>query len=339
MINVSGFYDFYHFLWLSRKTNNNFRVFKQKSLFVVMNVVFSRFNRLMGQYSIKDLEEFSGIKAHTLRIWEQRYNLLEPSRTDTNIRLYDDVQLKLLLNAAILYKNGYKISKIAAAKKKNLSAEVNKLFQEKANGDMLIDALVVTMVNMDELSFEELINKSIAELGFDETIINVIFPFFEKIGVLWLTDVINPGQEHFVSNLIRQKLICAIDNLGIIRNPAAKKCVAFLHEEELHEIGLLFYTYQLRKHGVKVIYLGQVVPYEDARNTILQQQPDWILTGFVKPVESDWLNNYIHQLLQDIPSGVVLSSGFQSSLITVKDERLFLLSGYEDLLKATTSNQ
>jgi MerR family transcriptional regulator, light-induced transcriptional regulator len=293
----------------------------------------------MGQYSIKDLEEFSGIKAHTLRIWEQRYNLLEPSRTDTNIRYYDDVQLKLLLNAAILYKNGYKISKIAAAKNKDINAEVNKLFQEKTTHALLIDSLVVTMVNMDEIAFEDLLNKSIRDIGFDETILHVIFPFFEKIGVLWLTDVINTGQEHFVSNLIRQKLICAIDALGTIQNKAAKKCVAFLHEEELHEIGLLFYTYQLRKNGIKVIYLGQVVPYEDARNTILQHQPDWVLTGFIKPVENEWLNKYVGQLLSDIPNSIILSSGFQSSEITLKHDRLITLSNYQDLLKATTSSE
>jgi MerR family transcriptional regulator, light-induced transcriptional regulator len=291
----------------------------------------------MGNYSIKDLEEFSGIKAHTLRIWEQRYNLLEPSRTDTNIRYYDDVQLKLLLNAAILYKNGYKISKIAAAKNQNLSAEVQKLFSTQASTDLLIDALVVTMVNMDEVGFEELLNKSIQEIGFDETIVNVIFPFFEKIGVLWLTDVISPGQEHFVSNLIRQKIICAIDALGTIRDSNAKKCIAFLHEDELHEIGLLFYTYHMRKNGIKVIYLGQVVPYIDAKNTILQHQPDWVLTGFVKPVEKEWLNQFITQLVNDVPNGKVLATGFQASEITVKNERLKLLSNYGDLLTEITS--
>jgi DNA-binding transcriptional MerR regulator len=290
----------------------------------------------MGNYSIKDLEEFSGIKAHTLRIWEQRYNLLEPSRTDTNIRYYDDAQLKLLLNAAILYKHGYKISKIAAAKKQNLTAEVQKLFLSRASKDLLIDAMVVTMVNMDEAGFEDLLNKSINEIGFDETIVQVIFPYFEKIGLLWLTDIISPGQEHFVSNLIRQKIICAIDRLGIIRETNAKKCVAFLHEEELHEIGLLFYTYHLRKNGVKVIYLGQVVPYIDAKNTISQHQPDWVLTGFVKPVEKEWINNYIQQLVDDVPKGKVLATGFQASEISIQHERLLLLSSYEDLLREIT---
>ncbi len=287
----------------------------------------------MGHYSIKDLEGFTGIKAHTLRIWEQRYNLLEPERTETNIRLYNDQQLKTLLNAVMLYKNGYKISHIALLKENNINEEIAKIVKSTTSNDSIIDALVVCMINMDEEHFEELLTNSIDKNGFESTIIDVIYPFFERVGILWLTDVINPAQEHFVSNLIRQKMIVAIDKLGVIKDPGGRKCIAFLHEEELHEIGLLLYTYFLKKNNFKVIYLGQVVPYDDVKTAIQKQEPNVILTGFVKPMESNWINQYIGTLLNDFENITVLSTGFQSSLITLKNERLHLISSINDFNK------
>lgn len=287
----------------------------------------------MGQYSIKDLEGFTGIKAHTLRIWEQRYNLLEPERTETNIRYYNDQQLKTLLNAVMLYKNGYKISHIALLKENNINEEVTKIVMSTSNNQAMIDALVVCMVNMDEDHFEELLSKSIEKIGFESTIIEVIYPFFERVGVLWLTDVINPAQEHFVSNLIRQKMIVEIDRLGVIKDTGGRKCIAFLHEEELHEIGLLLYTYFLKKNNIKVIYLGQVVPYEDVKAAIVKQAPNLLLTGFVKPMDANWLNNYLGAILGDFKNITILSTGFQSKLITLKDKRLHLISCLEDFNK------
>lgn len=284
----------------------------------------------MGHYSIKDLEGFTGIKAHTLRIWEQRYNLLEPERTDTNIRLYDDEQLKVLLNAVMLYKNGYKISHIALLKDKNIKEEVEKIVKSNSKHETTVDALIVCMINMDENNFEELLATSIDRFGFENTMIDIIYPFFERVGILWLTDVINPAQEHFVSNLIRQKIIVAIDKIGVIKGDNVKKCVAFLHEEEIHEIGLLLYTFLLKKNGVRVYYLGQVVPYVDLKTAVSAINPEYLLTGFVRPVEADWINNYITSLLNDMKGCQILSTGFQSSLISVKNKNLHLIASIQD---------
>jgi methanogenic corrinoid protein MtbC1 len=151
--------------------------------------------------------------------------------------------------------------------------------------------------------------------------------------VLWLTDVVSTSQEHFVSNLIRQKIIVSIDGLGIIKNPEAETCLAFLHEEEMHEIGLLLYTYLFKQHGVKVIYLGQIVPYEDVIKSIKFHNPTYILTGFIKPMETNWIDNYLKKILSQSTNSKVLSTGFHSSEIKIKDKNLHIIANIEDLRK------
>lgn len=293
----------------------------------------------MGHYSIKDLEGFTGIKAHTLRIWEQRYNLLEPERTDTNIRLYSDNQLKILLNAVMLYKNGFKISHIALLKEQGVKDAVESIVNKNNKNEVLVDALFVCMVNMDESNFEEILTKSIENIGFIDTMTEVIYPFFERIGVLWLTDVVTTSQEHFVSNLIRQKIIVSIDSLGVIKNPEVATCLAFLHEEEMHEIGLLLYTYLFKQRGIKVIYLGQIVPYEDVIKSINYHNPTYILTGFIKPMEPNWIDNYLNKLLSQSPNSKILSTGFHSSEIKVTDKNLHVIATIEDFKKVLDNHQ
>ncbi|MEQ9302640.1 MAG: MerR family transcriptional regulator, partial [Marinoscillum sp.] len=165
----------------------------------------------MSTFSIRDLEHLSGIKAHTLRIWEQRYELIKPKRTDTNIRYYDDHDLKLILNVALLKENGIKISKIAEMSDGELQREVLKLTERNLRYPEQIHALTISMVDLDEDRFNKIISSNILKLGFEKTMMNVIYPFLSKIGILWQTSAINPAQVHFISNLVRQKLIAAID--------------------------------------------------------------------------------------------------------------------------------
>jgi MerR family transcriptional regulator, light-induced transcriptional regulator len=172
----------------------------------------------LSTYLIKDLEQLSGIKAHTLRIWEQRYNLLSPKRTDTNIRFYDDDDLKLILNVALLNDNGYKISKIAAMDSEVMRSEVMKLTDRTLTHDDQIHALTICMIEMDEDRFDKVLSTNILKLGFEQTMMNIIYPFMSKIGVLWQTGSINPAHEHFISNLVRQKLIVAIDGQVVSRD-------------------------------------------------------------------------------------------------------------------------
>ncbi|MBZ0244289.1 MAG: MerR family transcriptional regulator, partial [Bacteroidales bacterium] len=217
----------------------------------------------MSTYSIKDLERFTGIKAHTIRIWEKRYGIVDPSRTESNIRWYNDEDLKKLLNVSILNRHGYKISRIASLSRKQINQKIMEVVKPESDYLSQIESLVVSMIDLNEDRFNRVLNQSIIKIGFEETVFYVVYPFFEKIGLLWQTGTINPAQEHFISNLIRMKLFVAIDSLPAVTNPKAKKMVLFLPLWEMHEIGLLTYYYIAKKAGIKVFYLGQNLPYQD----------------------------------------------------------------------------
>ncbi|WP_339874956.1 MerR family transcriptional regulator [uncultured Algoriphagus sp.] len=264
----------------------------------------------MSNYSIKDLEQLSGIKAHTLRIWEQRYNLLSPKRTDTNIRYYDDADLKLILNVAMLNTHGIKISKIAAMSRMDISEEIIKLTDRSVDHNDQIQALTICMIEMDEDRFEKILSTNILKLGFEETVLEIIYPFLSKIGVLWQTGAINPAQEHFISNLIRQKLIVAID--GQVAKATGKTFMLFLPEGELHEISLLFSCYLIKKHGHKVIYLGQSTPEADLVSIYKIQQPNYLLTIITSAPSGDNVQDYINMLGQEFSKSEIFVTGLQT---------------------------
>ena len=263
----------------------------------------------MSTYSIKDLEQLSGIKAHTLRIWEQRYNLLQPKRTDTNIRFYDDDDLKLILNVALLNDNGVKISKIASMSPNELREEVMKLTERSLTHDDQIHALTICMIEMDEERFDKILSTNILKLGFEQTMLNVIYPFMSKIGVLWQTGAINPAQEHFISNLVRQKLIVAID--GQIPQQGGKKFLLFLPEGELHEISILFASYLIKSKGHKVIYLGQSTPNDDLLSVFKLHQPEYLLTVITTSPSSEYVQEYINALADRFAIAQILVTGYQ----------------------------
>lgn len=263
----------------------------------------------MSTYSIKDLEQLSGIKAHTLRIWEQRYNLLSPQRTDTNIRTYDDDDLKLILNVALLNDNGFKISKIASMAPEDIREEVIKLTERSLTHDDQIHALTICMIEMDEERFDKVLSSNIEKLGFEQTMFNIIYPFMSKIGVLWQTGAINPAQEHFISNLVRQKLIVAINGQAIVRG--GKKFLLFLPEGELHEISLLFASYLIKSNGHKVIYLGQSTPNDDLTLVYKLHQPDYLLTVITTSPSSEYTQEYINSLSERFSAAQILVSGYQ----------------------------
>ena len=241
--------------------------------------------KYLNSYSIKDLEELSGIKAHTIRIWELRYGLLKPNRTDTNIRLYNELQLKRLLNVAFLLKNGVKISKISLLNDDEINEQVltffNQLDTEQAI-DAKINSLVVAMIELNETLFESIFNQSVSQLGFENTITKVIYPFLSKVGILWTLNNIQPAQEHFISNLIRQKLIANTDKQALTKNPK-QKWLLFLPDGEMHEIGLLLANYMIRQRKHQTIYLGQNVPLEDVVQVCEQYNPQFVFTFITAP--------------------------------------------------------
>ncbi len=264
----------------------------------------------MANYSIKDLEALTGIKAHTIRIWEKRHNIVSPERSDTNIRSYTDDDLKRILNVSILYNQGYKISKIAALTKDQLVNKVSELSNdEKPENEVFIDQLTISMVELDEIKFEQLLSNCILKYGFEDSMLKVVYPFLRKIGVLWLSNNINPAQEHFMSNLVRQKIIVAIDSLDYHVKESSKTVVLFLPEHELHEIGLLFFHYLIKKKGYKTYYLGQNVPIVDLKKVCALTNPD-ILISIVSYVASDkHLMEYLNLLHESFPDQNIYLTG------------------------------
>lgn len=231
----------------------------------------------MNAFTIKDLENLSGIKAHTIRIWEQRYNFLKPQRTGTNIRYYSNEELKTVLNIALLNKYGFKISHIDKMKPEELREKIISLSNIQAQQERMINELIQFMIDLDMDKFEVLLDSYITSKGIDKTIMQVIFPFVEKIGILWITNHINPAQERLVTNIIRQKLIIGIEG-AFTHFTVNKTIMLFLPEGEHHELGLLYMYYLLKSKGVNTIYLGANVPIKDVEFVAAIKKPDYLYT-------------------------------------------------------------
>jgi DNA-binding transcriptional MerR regulator len=257
--------------------------------------------KFQANYSIKDLEKLSGIKAHTLRIWEKRYSLFMPDRTDTNIRYYSNDDLKRILSISQLNKNGFKISVIAGMTDSEINEKVSAINLVRTDNEDMIDSLIVGMIDMNEAYFEKIFTASILRIGFENTIQKVIFPFFHRIGIMWQTGGINPAQEHFVSNIVRQKLIVAINGLSTNEDKNSKCAVLFLPENELHEMSLLFYNYSLRARNIKTVYLGQTVPAESLMRIVEIVRPHFLLGVITNPFSKNEMEKFF-LLLSNIKS-------------------------------------
>ncbi|MDB5190773.1 MAG: MerR family transcriptional regulator [Segetibacter sp.] len=262
----------------------------------------------MNAFTIKDVENLSGIKAHTIRIWEQRYNFLKPSRSDTNIRYYSNTELKTILNIALLNKYGFKISHINRMEPEEVKNKILSLSHADAQLERIVNELIELMIEFKVDAFEESLTTYITDSGIEKTIKKVIFPFLEKVGFLWLTEHINPAQEHLVSNIIRQKLSVAIDKLPAPVNPKTN-FLLFLPEGEYHELGLLFMYYLLKSHGIKVLYIGANVPLNDLSAIANLKTPDYIHAHLTSISHNFNLERYLHNLHKHVPHVPVLLSG------------------------------
>jgi DNA-binding transcriptional MerR regulator len=227
----------------------------------LFNVFTKNMNNVKSIFSIKDLENLSGIKAHTIRIWEKRYNVLKPMRTDTNIRYYDTTALQKLLNITLLHNHGYKISKISKLDDEKIPVMVNDIISRKSVGLHAVNAFKVAMMHFDHVLFLETYERLLTEKTFTEVFYEVILPLMEEIGLLWQTNTITPAQEHFVSNLVRQKILVNTEKLQALPPTKPDKVfVLYLPEGEIHEIGLMYLYYEILRHGYRAIYLGANVP-------------------------------------------------------------------------------
>jgi len=266
----------------------------------------------MSVYKIKDLEVLSGIKAHTIRIWEKRYGILNPERSDSKIRAYNNDELTHLMNLSLLNKNGYKISHLAI-----LSFDEIKELVWKIRHDLKLDnsqeKLISALISLDEELFRDTLGHLIDTIGLEKTFSEHLIPFLDRIGVMWLVGTIHAAQEHFISNLIRQKIIVEINNQEIPK-VTTDPILLYLPEHEWHEISLLFYQYLLRSKGIHTVYIGQSLPYSSLQTCLEILKPKAILTSWLTCVEDSFMKSYFKQLYKDVGGIPIMAGGAQVNL-------------------------
>ena len=264
-------------------------------------------DRVKNSFSIKNLEHLSGIKAHTIRIWEKRYNLFEPERTDTNIRLYNLENLQKLLNVTLLYNNGYKISKIASFSSQEITENVHKLTINKNADDWSIGLFKLAMINFDQRLFTKTFNDLLEQFSFSEVFKNVFVPLMNELGVLWQTNSISPSHEHFITSLVKQKIHAICEDLQQKSTRRTdRRFVLFLPDNEIHELGLLYLQYEVLNNGFQCVFLGQSVPIESLNNLVDIGEPITFITYFtIEPTQDKikaYLNTFKSEIIENIDS-------------------------------------
>ncbi len=282
------------------------------------------------------MENLCGIKAHTIRIWETRYNIITPQRTKTNIRYYQDEDLKHLLNIAFLNKNGIKISKIAKMSEKEIAERVADMSAVTLEDNAQMDALTLSMIEMDEYKFDRIISTNIQKIGFERTMLEIIYPFLDKLSLLWLTGSIYPVQENFISCLIRQKIIAAIDAVPPTQaktKKTTKKFVIYLPEGENQELSLLLIHYLIKSRKNEVIYLGPKISLQDVKDACKVYQPDFIFTMVTETYTKTPVQTYIKTLSETFPNSQILLSGYQVVVQQVKSsDNITIVASINDMI-------
>jgi DNA-binding transcriptional MerR regulator len=288
----------------------------------------------MAIYSIRDLEKLTGIKAHTIRMWEQRYQLIEPARTDTNIRCYTDENLRLLFNIALLNRQGHKISKLARMCPKEIASSASEIAENNTGSNTQIEALTLSMIDLDEAGFDRIFAGYVTENGLERTMLDLIYPFLAKLNVLWLTNAISPAHEKFTANLIRRKLMAAIDNTPVELHRDAATFLLYTPESETQELTLLFVQYLLRNRQQKVIYLGVNTSIGDLRDVCESLAPDYVFTIVQEPLQRQSIQAYVDCASKTVASGQILLSGAQMFVSPFNlPENARVLNGLTDTLK------
>jgi DNA-binding transcriptional MerR regulator len=290
-------------------------------------------------FSIKDLENLSGIKAHTIRIWEKRYNLLSPERTQTNIRLYSLLSLQKLLNITLLYENGLKISKIAQLKNEEIPLKVREIIDEKSIKNNMMNAFKLSMINFDQSLFYNTYNKLVVDLSFREIFKEYFIPLLQELGYLWQSNTISTTHEHFITNLVKQKVYTNTEKVHRSEYVNNKSFVLFLPENEIHELGILYLNYELNLRGYKSIFLGQSVPIENLEPLIASNEfVEFIAYVTVEP-SKEKIDKYLQKFKKKIldKKDCKLSLlGFQTQFVDLntKPENVSVYRGFEDLIEA-----
>lgn len=295
----------------------------------------------MNRFSIRDIENLTGIKAHTLRIWEQRHGIIIPKRTETNIRYYDDVDLKKALRVALLNQHGYKISQI----QRMSDEEIDQLLRETADAgfqfEYMLNNMLEATIDMDYEKFEHLLDKYTRKFGIEQTVEQLLFNFLRKIGIMWMTNRIFPAQEHLVSNIIARKILVATEKLPRKFDFTAPKFLLFLPEGELHELGLLYVQYMLLKLNKNVAYLGSNTPLSEVELVCKTIKPKYLYTH-ITSVSNDFdVVEYFHKLSKIHPINKIFASGSmvqKHKISSVAENVIFLTSLAETKITIANSN-
>lgn len=288
----------------------------------------------MNRFSIKDIEILTGIKPHTIRIWEQRYGIIKPQRTATNIRYYTENDLKLMLNVSLLNKMGFKISKITCLKPNEIEHKVLSLVEQANDADINLSALLNCMVRLDEDTFEHLLNKYLETNGLEITMTKILFPFLYRIGLLWQTGSITPAYEHFFTNLVRQKIIAAIDKQVLTPLPDAKRFLLFLPPNEPHELGLLYAHFVIRQRGHRSVYMGLNLPIEHIICAHECCQPDFIVTTLTSCIKINAIEEFIVQISKTFSKSKILLSGAQAVNKSLHlPQNVQIISDFDDFIQ------
>lgn len=278
----------------------------------MFNVYNQKMNNVKKSFSIRDMENLSGIKAHTIRIWEKRYNLFTPERTSTNIRTYSLPSLQKLLNITLLYNNGYKISKIAKLEESHIPVIVREIVSKNSEKSHAINAFKLAMINFDQRLFLNTYNSMLSERSFRDIFNEVFIPLLNELGLLWQTDTISPAHEHFITHLIKQKIYINTEKLQMVGPTKKDKVFAlFLPENEIHEIGLLYLNYEITLRGYKSIYLGQTMPIESLVDLLKYYDNIHFVSYFTVSPTKDELTAYFDK--------------FNKTLNTTGESKLYVL--------------
>lgn len=258
-------------------------------------------NNIKNVFSIKDLENLSGIKAHTIRIWEKRYAVLEPMRTDTNIRLYDLASLQKLLNITLLHNHGYKISKISKFPPEKIPELVNEIISSKSAKNHAISSFKMAMMNFDQTLFFNTYNKLLSEKTFREVFYEVFIPLMSELGLLWQTDTITPAHEHFISYLIKQKLLINTEKVQVNQPTRNDKVfVLYLPMNEVHELGVMYLNYEILTAGYKTIYLGESVPTSSLKDVKKYFDNIVFVSYMTVQPDKEKINEYIEDIKNEL---------------------------------------
>ena len=292
-------------------------------------------NAIQNSFSIQDLELLSGIKAHTIRIWEKRFEILNPKRLNRNIRLYSISDLQKLLNISLLQKSNYKISEISQFSTNEIESKIKEISSNDFSNDYYINSLIVSMFSLDESTFEETYLAQIKKLSFKDIYIQTYIPLLSYIGILWQTNRIKPVQEHFISNLIYQKILLNTALIPQVKTKSKRVNILFLPKGEFHEISLLFMAYHLKLIGEKTIYLGRDIPMNDLLDMNAGfDEINWICYFLIDRTldEKNEFFSEIEKLLSNTSNTCNIVGKTWKSFSKPK-ENIFVYEGFDQLIK------